>query len=178
MILVAKYLGGIKLSSDPRNINSSSDPIKSAFAPLSNWADILYRFTMVYSDYIGSRHDYSFCDLSSMVDLHTLTAISDNPGKTISELAVMWHRTDGAISQTVSRLEKKGYVVRRKKDGNGKCVYVYATEEGDRVSATHKMYDSTEVSNTIRELCTTCTTEEVAAFFKVAEAYIHLFENS
>ena len=158
--------------------NVTYDPVKSAFAPLSNWADILYRFTLIYSDYISSSHNYDFCDLTSMVELHTLTTIADYPGKTISELAVMWNRTDGAISQTVSRLTKKGYVVRTKKNGNAKNVYVYATPEGEKIAQMHKMHDSAEVSNTIRELCTTCTTEEIASFFRVAEAYINLFKNS
>lgn len=164
-------------SNSTNKFPGTSDPVKSAIAPLSNWADVLYRFTLIYSDYISKSHNYDFCDLSSMVELHTLTAISDNPGKSIKELAIMWNRTDGALSQTVSRLEKKGYVTRQKDSENAKYVRVYATPKGQTLSEMHKMYDSAEVSNTIRELCEKgCSTEEIAAFFKVATVYIELLK--
>ena len=123
---------------------------------------------MLYSDYVAQNQDYGTGELVNMVEVHTLTAIEDNPGINVSELALMWNRTNGAISQTVTKLEKKGYIERRKMEGNAKVVLLFPSEKGVRLSQAHKFYDSVEVSKTMNELLLSgCTIEEIDAFFRV-----------
>ena len=75
-----------------------------------------------------------------MREVHLLTAIEENPGTTVTELAEIWNRTKGAICQTVTRLEKAGYVLRRKEGGDTKTVHLYPSEEGIKLSKAHKAY--------------------------------------
>ncbi len=87
----------------------------------------------------------------------------------------MWNRTKGAISQTATKLEKKGYIQRRKQDGNAKTVMLFPTEKGIRLSQAHKRYDAIEVSKTVDELLRAgCTPEELDTFFKVVTKYIEI----
>lgn len=159
--------------------SSSSSAFNESFNKLNELSDDLYKFVMLYRDYMNDTHDYGSGDILSMVEMHTLTAIDDNPGITINRLAKMWHRTNGAISQTATKLEAKNYIIRKKMDGNAKNIHLFTTSEGRALSAKHKMYDSTEVAETIKELMYehSCSAEEVEAFFKVIKVYIDLLEN-
>lgn len=128
---------------------------------------------MLYGDYLAKNQDYGTSELVNMVEIHTLTAIEDNPGINVSALALMWNRTNGAISQTVSKLEQKGYIERRKMEGNAKVVLLYPSEKGVRLSQAHKFFNSVEVSKAMNELLLSgCTIEEIDAFFHVMTKYI------
>ncbi|MCI5914216.1 MAG: MarR family transcriptional regulator [Christensenella sp.] len=145
------------------------------FKQLNDKANLLYKFVMLYGDYVAENQDYGTGELINMVEVHTLTAIEENPGVNISELANMWNRTKGAISQTATKLEKKGYIQRRKQDGNAKTVMLFPTEKGIRLSQAHKRYDAIEVSKTVDELLRAgCTPEELDTFFKVVTKYIEI----
>lgn len=142
---------------------------------LNEKANLLYKFVMLYSDYTAENQDYGTGELINMVEVHTLTAIEDHPGINVTELALMWNRTKGAISQTATRLEKKGLIERRKNASNAKIVELFPTERGIRLSQAHKRYDSVEVSKTLDELVRAgCTSEELDAFFKVVSKYIDI----
>lgn len=146
------------------------------YAYLLEKADLVYKFAMLYSDYISQKQDYGTDCLVNMVEVHTLTSIEENPGLTITQLAALWNRTRGAISQTATRLEKKGLIVRKKQEGNAKNVLLYVTEEGRLLSLAHKQHDIDNVSETLTHLRKTCTEQELEAFFKVVTRYIQLFE--
>jgi DNA-binding MarR family transcriptional regulator len=62
-----------------------------------------------------------------------LDSIAEAPGSTVSELARIKPVTQQAISQTVARLEKLGYVERRL--GSGRGVRLYLTDAGERLRA-------------------------------------------
>ncbi len=142
---------------------------------LNEKANLLYKFVMLYSDYTAEIQDYGTGEMINMVEVHTLTAIEDHPGVNVSELALMWNRTKGAISQIATRLENKGYIERRKNPDNAKIVELFPTERGVRLSQAHKRYDSVEVSKTLDELVRAgCTSEEIDAFFKVVSKYIDI----
>jgi DNA-binding MarR family transcriptional regulator len=59
----------------------------------------------------------------------TLDAIGTWPGSTAAELARQGPKTQQAVSQAVSRLEKAGWVERRV--GRGRGVELYLTESGE-----------------------------------------------
>ena len=107
-----------------------------------------------------------------------LLRIAENPGINISELAAMWNRTNGAISQTATKLEKSGYIIRRKQPGNKKFVELYPTEKGITLSQAHMRYDAIEVSKTMNQLLNSgCTASEIDTFFKVVEKYCEILLN-
>ena len=47
----------------------------------------------------------------------------------------------GAISQTLAKLEKRGLILRKKKDGNARTVHLYVTDKGKELSEAHKNFD-------------------------------------
>ncbi len=159
--------------------NQEDDPQQAStlFSSLNEKADLVFKFVTLYNDYMSEKHDYGTGQLINMVEVHTLTAIEENPGITITELAGLWNRTSSALSQTATKLEKKGYIVRIKSPDNARNNQLFVTESGRELSLAHKAYDVENVTGTLNELLETCSVNEVADFFKVITSYIHLLED-
>ncbi|MDU4621453.1 MAG: MarR family transcriptional regulator, partial [Clostridioides difficile] len=83
-----------------------------------------------------------------------------------------------AISQTISKLEKKGYITKEKKEGNAKTILLYPTTSGVELSKAHKLYDTIDVTRTFEYLIKECTLEEIDSFYKVIDLFINLLEES
>ena len=147
------------------------------FKNLQARADLVFKFAIMYADYLSEKHDYGTGELINMVEVHTLTAIEETPGITVTELAKYWNRTKGAISQTVTKLANKGYVSKRKHPTNAKNVLLFATQKGKKLSYAHKAYDVADVTTTMQELMKHCTPEEIDSFFKVIAFYNQILEN-
>ena len=153
---------------------SNKAEIDRVYAQLSPRADLVYSFVTSYSGYINEQRDYGTGMLINMVEVHTLTMIADNPGITVNELSKMWNRTKGAVSQNVTKLENRGLITRQRSDADARHVHLYATEEGERLTTAHKMFDNADIIQTQRDLLQSCTIEEVDAFFKVLKVYYDL----
>ena len=159
-----------------RTQEKTPDSIDDLFSKLNEKADLVYKFVSLYSNFMSEKHDYGTGQLINMVEVHTLTAIDENPGITVSQLAEMWHRTNSALSQTATKLEKKGYIIRVKDPDNARNVRLFVTPSGKELSDAHKAYDMVDVTYTLKELTRMCSTEEVDHFFKVVGCYIQLLE--
>ena len=59
-----------------------------------------------------------------MVEVHTLTIMEENPGIIVTEVALEWNHTKGDVSQTITKLENRGLIVRNKAENNAKK-YIY-----------------------------------------------------
>ncbi len=155
--------------------NNKSE-IDKIFAQLSPRANELYHFIMCYHEYMNEFRDYDGSgQLVSMVEIHILTIIADQPGITVSQLAISWGTTKSAISQTLKKLQQKELIYRQKESGNAKTVHVYPTEKGQNLSTAHKSYDNADILQTQYELLKSCTLEEIDTFYKVVREYIKLF---
>ena len=64
---------------------------------------------------------------------HMLDRIGENPGMNVTEFAVRAGVTKGAISQVISKLEKKGFVQRYRNTGNNKEILISLTDTGKSV---------------------------------------------
>ena len=142
--------------------SGSPDPsfIDTTFQTLNNRHQIIYEFVMRYDDYIYDTHDYGTGVPLTMIESHTLTYIDDHPGTTVTELTRFWHKTKGAISQIVTRLEQNGLVSKQKKEDNAKLVRLYTTEAGARASNANKMYDIIDITKTLGEIGEKCSPEK------------------
>lgn len=69
---------------------------------------------------------------------HMIDNIGENPQMNITEFAESLGVTKGAVSQVVSKLEKKGMVRRRRKSDNEKEVILSLTREGADLYRMHK----------------------------------------
>lgn len=141
---------------------------------LDTKANIIYKFVMTYSDYMKTSRDYGTGDIINMVELHTLTVIEENPGITVTEVALEWNRTKGAVSQIIAKLEKRGFIIRKKEEGNSKNVHLYATDSGEILSKAHKAYDIKELTWAYETLHNNFTTEEIETFYNVMQQYTQL----
>ena len=156
--------------------SATNSSIDSIFKQLNERADLLHQFVILYSDYITESNDYGTGDPINMAEVHMLTTIEENPGINVSDLAQLRHRTKGAISQTIKKLEAKGYIMRRKLENNAKTVPLFPTEKGVVLSQAHKRFDAVEVSKTLDELMRKgCTAEGIDMFFFVMSKYMELF---
>jgi DNA-binding MarR family transcriptional regulator len=69
---------------------------------------------------------------------HMIDKIGENPDMNITEFAESLGVTKGAVSQVVSKLERKGVVKRQKKSGSEKEVILHLTREGKELYEMHK----------------------------------------
>lgn len=151
--------------------DSESSFIDQTFQVMNDRHNVIYEFVMRYNDYIYSEHDYGNGDPLTMIEAHTLTYIEDHPGTTVTELTNYWHKTKGAISQIVSKLESLGLVKKEKKEGNAKNVCLYVTKCGFQISRAHKLYDTLDITKTLSEIQKECTPAEIDTFYKVISVY-------
>jgi DNA-binding MarR family transcriptional regulator len=161
------------LKENEKPTTNEDSMIDATFQLLNSRHNNIYKFVMLYSDYINTPHDYGTHTLS-MTEAHVLTYIEEHPGTTITDLAKYWEKTKGALSQTVSRLVSKGLVYRSKAIDNAKNVLLYVTEEGLKTSKAHKLYDTLAISKTLEDLSKYCTPEEIDAFYKVIAIFTTL----
>lgn len=75
-------------------------------------------------------------------ELHLIEAINKNPlsGKMVGELASELMITPPSVTSAVNKLEKKGYVLRKKSIDDGRQVYVVLTDQGKRADRIHKRF--------------------------------------
>ncbi len=83
---------------------------------------------------------------------HMLDKIGDNPGMNVTEFATKVGVTKGAISQVISKLEKKGFVRRFNKDGSNKEIQISMTDIGRTVYNKRKKLNKEVHSHMIAEL--------------------------
>lgn len=143
---------------------------------LNEKAGIIYKFVTLYSNYIKEPHDYGTGEQIHMVEVHTLTLIADRPGITVTEVALEWNRTKGAASQIISKLEKRGLIMRKKQEGNAKTTHLYVTELGQELSDTHKKYDIDELTWALKRLKESFNDHEIDSFYRVMEKYTELVD--
>ncbi len=75
-------------------------------------------------------------------EIHTIQAIGFNPGINVTRLAEEMGVTKGAISQTVTKLEKKGLIMRYTAEDNRKEVKLALTGLGETGHRNHLKFHS------------------------------------
>lgn len=135
-----------------------------------------YRFVSTYQDYMNARRNYGNGALYSMVEMHILAIVCAKPGITVGQVAQAWGCTKGAASQNITKLEKKGLLMRTKLLGNAKEVHVFPTKEGEQAAALHNVFDKRNESRVEKSLLECCTMEELMAFNKVLGVYADIIE--
>lgn len=137
-------------------------------------SDIIFQYVTVSYDSYKALHDYGTGELYTLVEVHTVTKIEENPGITITEIAQQNSRTKGAISQIVTRLEKKQLVRKEKDPNNAKTIHLFVTEAGLELSKCHKQYDEWAAEPLFQDMVALFGPDAVDKYFRIAE-YITRF---
>ncbi len=74
-------------------------------------------------------------------EIHTLKAIVENPGANASSLSEIMSVTNGATTQVVSKLQKKGLIEKYYRSDNQKEVFYLPTEKGRTAYGEHEKFD-------------------------------------
>lgn len=73
-------------------------------------------------------------------EIHTISAIAENPGIHIGGLANHFGYTKGAISEIIRKLEKKGLVQKQSDPRNLSRLALYLTKKGETAHREHHRY--------------------------------------
>lgn len=73
-------------------------------------------------------------------------------------------------------MEKKGYIIKEKKEGNVKIILLYLIILGVELSKVYKLYDIIDVIRIFEYLIKECILEEIDSFYKVIDLFINLLE--
>ena len=140
---------------------------RQEFLDLTAWSDDMYRFVLDITDHMKKPRDYGTGNVLNMVEMHTVVLIARRPGITVGDVAKFWNRTMSAASRNVDRLAAKGYVEKRKQDGNAKTVHLYPTALGEQLAARHSAFDAMEMESFAKFVETRCAPEDLATFARV-----------
>lgn len=156
----------------------SLDINASEYDTYMKFVERVYTFVMCSMDAYTKQHDYGEGQVLSMVEMHTLAMIADTPGLRVTDVAKMWNRTLGAATKNINKLEKKGYVIKKKLPGNNKSIHLYPTEKGLHLAKLHQAYDKNNHEKTLHQLLEKHSTEELLAFGSVLESLIEINSGS
>ncbi|OFI07110.1 putative HTH-type transcriptional regulator [Clostridium acetireducens DSM 10703] len=73
-------------------------------------------------------------------EIHMIEFIKENKDLHISAIARKLDITRGAVSQTIKRLEKKGFIVKEMDEDNNSKLLIKLTEKGEIANYNHKKY--------------------------------------
>ncbi|MEZ3436372.1 MAG: MarR family transcriptional regulator [Lachnospiraceae bacterium] len=99
-------------------------------------------------------------EILSEFECFFLRAIDEHPGITVNELKDYWGKTQGAVSQQLSALEKKGYVHREKSQEDGRRTEVYLTKEGKNLTELVEKMKLKQAEDAVKELTKSGYTEK------------------
>ena len=101
----------------------------------------------------------------SMREMHVIETVCDAAEyekNTASEIALSQKITAGTLTATISNLERKGYVLRRKDQRDKRMVRIFPTEKGKTANEVHQSFHHEMVSSIMSVL----NQEELAMFVK------------
>lgn len=130
----------------------------------SETANDIYSFAFCMHDYMKIPRDYGTGEILNMVEIHTLSMIADHPGICVSDVARQWNRTTSAASRNINKLEQKGYVIKKKLDGNDKNVHLFPTSTGLHLANLHSEFDKNGKRMFMEFVKKRCTDKDVEIF--------------
>jgi DNA-binding MarR family transcriptional regulator len=110
----------------------------------------------------------------SIAEVHAIEVVSKAGESTISDIGRELDITPATVTATVDRLEKKGYVRRRRSWEDRRVVFVQLTDMGRKIDRIHKMFHARMVAQVLAEF----TEEEKRIMLQGAEKLNMFFKNA
>lgn len=102
--------------------------------------DTLEKAIHLYNRVENKKRDFGLGYELSMKEIHTIQFIYDNPDTNLKSIALSQGVTNGASSQMITRLIKKGLVTKERKEGFEAEITLKLTAEGKRVYMVHEEF--------------------------------------
>ena len=135
--------------------------------------DILHQVANIYVN-TKAPHDYGTGEEYTVVEVHALKRIADNPGTTVTDLAREYAKTKGAISQILKKLESKGLIYREVSDYNDKIYHIYLTDKGKLVDNVHRTYDGVKFGESMDRVREHFSQEDINLAFSILETWLEI----
>lgn len=119
-------------------------------------------------------HDYGTGDEYTSNEVHTLLDISRLPRITVTDLALRYGKTKGAVSQIIKKLESKRLITRSASGDNDNRCFFELTELGKELNEAHCKYDAVHTSQTMDALRQRVTPEEFNTAFRVLSIWLEI----
>jgi DNA-binding MarR family transcriptional regulator len=107
-----------------------------------------------YSKFDSKPRDYGTGELLYLSELHMIQAIGSKRAETVTELSSNFSITKGGVSQIISRLEKKGYILKLRKPEYGKEVMLILTEKGIKAYDLHEQAHGRAIDKLVDQMST------------------------
>lgn len=135
--------------------------------------DILHQ---VSNFYVSTKTpiDYGTGELYTSVEVHMLKYIADHPGITVTELAIDYGKTKGAISQMLKKIEDKGLIYREQDTTNDNRMLIYVTEKGELLDFVHRKYDMVSFGESMDQVRALYSEEEIDLAFDILETWLNV----
>lgn len=137
-------------------------------------SSLIHDYVMRSADRNIKPHDYGDGIVFAAVEMHVLEKIYLNPGITVSDLAKINNRTRSAISQSVSKLERKGLVTKTPQENQKNRISLWCTPDGKRLTKLHMKFDDEHTAEFFGKLSEYYTSEQLNAFFQIMESCLYL----
>ena len=112
----------------------------------------------------------------SINEMHLIECVGKGPesGVTVSEIACALDITRPSVTVAVNKLEKKGYVIKKSCENDGRVVRVLLTRRGKVVDSYHKFYHR----NMVKEISGDFTEEEKDCLLRAVGKLNEFFKKS
>lgn len=132
---------------------------------------------VVVNGFLNKPRKYSIDDSLYMREVHFLVSLAPKDQPTMSEMASLLNVTPGAVTQMVSRLEKKGYVTRSKASDDKRQTTVSLTEKGRILCDEHIAYDQMKYAY-ISDVLTGYSDEDLERLIQYEQIMRDVFEKN
>ena len=109
--------------------------------------DMFYRILKLQEKSVSQSAN----DNLSRTEMHALENIQDSPGATLTQIADMLGVTKATVSVSVSRLVKKGYLVKTKVDQDKRKSVLQLTPKGEDCCKKHKQFHDMLIESILKE---------------------------
>lgn len=130
------------------------------------------RSAQAFIQYMNANREYGQGSILHMREAHFIVAVEPGEGITMSEIAEKLLVTLGAVSQIAGRLEKKGYILRKRASNNHRQIVAMLTPKGEAFYQQHLQYDSVQFA-TLDANYFSRFTEEQLCLIRDYEALMH-----
>lgn len=137
----------------------------------------LSSFVILFYSQMSTPIDIGLDKKVTVIEMSILISIAENPGITGTELSRTWHKTKGAISQLLKKLEEKELIYRIKSDKDSKVYFLHPTQKGIEVKDIYLKRDLYMTSKIVEQLLKTCSKDEIRGFYNVIKQYSKLITN-